>query len=321
MKEKAKAITQVADTDLKKAKRLELWLQTELGYTLEMTAPGDNEPLDFFLFENQKGHCEYFASTMAVMARTAGIPSRNVNGFLGGKWNGFDDYISVTASDAHSWVELFIEGHGWMTFDPTPAAGRSPAAKNELSILNKMKMWSDSIKFAWFRWVIAYDLYKQLRFLKNLQERFKRKRSGGGTSKASSDSKNTIFPKKTAFLVGLGVFALIALVTLSQFIRKRKMPSKPHLEASRHYQKVLTALEKKGFPKYPTQTPSEHLKDVSKNKAMPAREYDHFLYAYYRARYAQDNLANAKAQTRAKALIKALKQVPHKPTDRTNYAP
>ena len=64
---------------------------------------------------------------MAILLRAAGVPTRNVNGFLGGEWNEYGGYIAVRGGDAHSWVEVWFEGVGWVTFDPTPAA--APAAR------------------------------------------------------------------------------------------------------------------------------------------------------------------------------------------------
>jgi len=71
-----------------------------------------------FLFVTKAGHCEYFASAMAVMLRTLGIPSREVNGFLPGEFNDVaGDYI-VRGSDAHSWVEAYFSGSGWINVRP-----------------------------------------------------------------------------------------------------------------------------------------------------------------------------------------------------------
>ena len=71
---------------------------------------------DFFLFDRKKGHCEYFASAFAVLARAANIPTRTVNGFLGGEWNEYRGYVAVRAGDAHSWDEVYFPGSGWVTF-------------------------------------------------------------------------------------------------------------------------------------------------------------------------------------------------------------
>src|ERR1700730_989963 len=99
---------------------MESYLRSRYGYTLDLKGKPGNDPLAHFLFETRAGHCEYFASSMTVMLRTLGIPAREVNGFLPGEYNDLvRDYV-LSATDAHSWVKLFIPGTGWVTFYPTP---------------------------------------------------------------------------------------------------------------------------------------------------------------------------------------------------------
>ncbi|MDQ3748222.1 MAG: DUF3488 and transglutaminase-like domain-containing protein, partial [Acidobacteriota bacterium] len=106
-----------------KAKAVENYLQTQFGYTLEMKAKGE-EPLADFLFNVREGHCEYFATAMAIMLRTQGIATRVVNGFQQGEYNETADVFVVKQKDAHSWVEVYFpRENAWIPFDPTPAAG------------------------------------------------------------------------------------------------------------------------------------------------------------------------------------------------------
>src|SRR2546425_282770 len=118
----AREITKNSPTPFDKALYIESYLRTRYAYTLNLTGKPGQDPLAHFLFETRAGHCEYFASAMAIMARTIGIPSREVNGFLPGEYNDLaGDYI-VRASDAHSWVEVYFPGNGWQVFDPTPSS-------------------------------------------------------------------------------------------------------------------------------------------------------------------------------------------------------
>ena len=98
-----------------------IYLKTRFGYTLQLPRTPVNDPIANFLFERKQGHCEYFASSMAVMLRTLGIPSRVVNGFRSDEFNDLTGNYVVRAKDAHSWVEAYFPGYGWQTFDPTPA--------------------------------------------------------------------------------------------------------------------------------------------------------------------------------------------------------
>src|SRR5688572_29237170 len=96
---KALEITRGLTTSYDKAVAIQTWLTTNLTYTLVLEDPGDQEPVDFFLFDRKKGHCEYFASAFAILARVNGIPVRQVNGFLGGEWNEYKCDVAVRAGD------------------------------------------------------------------------------------------------------------------------------------------------------------------------------------------------------------------------------
>ncbi len=147
-----------ADNPYDEALRIEDRLQNGYGYTLE--GSGEQEdPISEFLFERKEGHCEYFATAMVLLLRTRGIPSRPVNGFLGATHNAFGDYYAVTESRAHSWVEVYFDGYGWVTFDPTPAVERVSPSQGFFEML---ELWVDALKLRWYKWVVEYDLEKQL---------------------------------------------------------------------------------------------------------------------------------------------------------------
>ena len=115
---------QIADrekTDYDRASALTTYLKTRFGYTLQLPQEVQRDPLANFLFERKEGHCEYFASSLAVMLRSLGIPSRVVNGFRGGEFNDLTSQYLIRESDAHAWVEAYFPGKGWVEFDPTPA--------------------------------------------------------------------------------------------------------------------------------------------------------------------------------------------------------
>ena len=103
----AAQVTANAKNRYDKALATERYLQTNFGYTLEQRSNGD-EPLSSFLFDIREGHCEYFATAMAVMLRTQGIATRIVNGFHGGEYNDAADVTVVRQRNAHAWVEVFF---------------------------------------------------------------------------------------------------------------------------------------------------------------------------------------------------------------------
>ena len=90
-------------------------------YTLDLPPPpGTGDIVDYFLFDLQRGFCDYYASAMVVMARSAGLPSRLAAGYLQGP-SGGNGIQTIRQSDAHSWAEIYFAGYGWIEFEPTPA--------------------------------------------------------------------------------------------------------------------------------------------------------------------------------------------------------
>ena len=100
------------------------------------------QPLDDFLFDSKRGHCEFYSTAMAVMLRTLGVPTRNVTGFIGGTYNRFGRYYAVRQGDAHSWVEVYVDGQGWVTFDPTPPADARAAERHSPALGRSCATWS-----------------------------------------------------------------------------------------------------------------------------------------------------------------------------------
>jgi len=149
----AETMTAGATTDLSRTRALEQHLRLDYAYTLDLPQKEPADPLANFLFVRRKGHCEYFASAMAVMLRTLGIPSRMVTGFQNGEYNSISDLWVVRASDAHSWVEAWIPGHGWATFDPTPPDFSSHRA----TLFSRAGLYLDAAETFWQQWVVGYD--------------------------------------------------------------------------------------------------------------------------------------------------------------------
>ncbi|MGB9822105.1 transglutaminaseTgpA domain-containing protein [Thermodesulfovibrio sp.] len=129
---------------------------TNYQYTLKDLPTGDN-PVEDFLFNKKKGNCEYFATAMALMLRIKGIPSRVVGGFKGGTYNEFGGYYIVRASDAHLWVEAWIDGQ-WHRFDPSGKMYRT----HESVIFHL-------IDYLWNNIVLDYDIKAQFKLAKSIK--------------------------------------------------------------------------------------------------------------------------------------------------------
>lgn len=105
-----------------KMKLLERYLRDNYYYSLNTEEVNvDEDFVENFLFNEKKGYCTYFASSLAVMGRISGVPTRYVEGFLTSNQSDFDGFYEVTENRAHAWVEAYIEGQGWVKFEATPA--------------------------------------------------------------------------------------------------------------------------------------------------------------------------------------------------------
>lgn len=135
------------------AKALETSLRG-FGYTLDNPSGRAPNPLEDFLERTRAGHCEYFASAMALMLRARGVPARVVNGYRLGPWIPEGGYFRVSQNEAHSWVEYWHEGR-WWTSDPTPIGAASLAS--DLRGLHAYERWLDALRYRWDRYVVRFS--------------------------------------------------------------------------------------------------------------------------------------------------------------------
>ena len=152
------------------ARAIERWLSTERTYSLDVADAGRTDPLAAFLFDDMAGHCEYFATAMVLLARSAGIPARFVAGYIGGEQSRFSDRVTVRQSDAHAWTEVYFPGVGWVPFDPTPGIGRT-SADSEGALATLRDAWG-SVARVWDDYVIGVDLEDQARALLVVRDGF-----------------------------------------------------------------------------------------------------------------------------------------------------
>ncbi len=191
---------------------LELWLQRNLSYTLEL--PGEvDDPLTDFLFERKEGHCEHFATALAVMLRTRGIPARVVGGFFGGERVG--ERFVVRAGDAHAWVEAYSPVRGWMTFDATPESGRGSRPQ---AVLAGLIDAYERLEELWRSRVVDYSLVDQWEFARRLV----RPPNGAGTDDDDDGptpvgASRTRTPTRAIFVAGAA--GLIALFLVRRLTR------------------------------------------------------------------------------------------------------
>ena len=259
----ARDMTAGAATEVEQARAIENHLRHDYGYTLELLSKPVADPLAYFLFERKKGHCEYFASAMAVMLRTIGIPSRVITGFQSGTYNSMTGWQVVRASDAHSWVEAWLDGRGWTTFDPTPADPSAGAP----DVLSKLSMLSDAADQVWQDWVVSYDVDRQIALFTQMHESGRQFRFPRFDQITGAMGDFTGFLTRWAPLLG-GLAVVLALWILAgpaaqswwrqrdharRLARGETTPS----DATILYQRFLRLLEKRGVRKPPWLTPAE----------------------------------------------------------------
>jgi transglutaminase-like putative cysteine protease len=121
--ELAKRITNGIKDDYQKAVAIQEYLRRNYSYRLSGAPSPMENGVEWFLFKSKKGDCDFFASAMCMLLREVGIPSRVAVGYSVSEYDPKRGVWIVRQRDAHMWVEAYIKGQGWLTFDPTPAGG------------------------------------------------------------------------------------------------------------------------------------------------------------------------------------------------------
>jgi len=138
----------------------------QYGYTLNLTVLDKNiDPVEDFLFLRKEGHCEYFATALALMLRSEGIPSRVVSGFKGAERNPITGIWEVQERHAHLWVEALVNDDVWVTLDPTPGQARADSVTevgNRVGFWGRMRATTTSL---WTDYVVNVNLSQQRRQL------------------------------------------------------------------------------------------------------------------------------------------------------------
>ena len=137
---------------------LETRLRTQYSYSLDsQPVPPGEDATKWFLFERKEGHCEYYASALALMARSIGIPSRVITGYVVSDFNTVTGKYTVRQSNAHAWVESQVAPGVWRTFDGTPRDDFHSIHEPDPSIFRSLSKMYESIEFMWVRSVVGFD--------------------------------------------------------------------------------------------------------------------------------------------------------------------
>lgn len=260
-------------------------------YTRDLPSPSGSDasidPIEVFLFIRRAGHCEYFASAMTLLLRSLGVAARSVNGFAGGEWNEYGQYLAIRQADAHSWVEVHVDGIGWVPFDPTPAP---PVWTGDDGWTARLRRLADTVELAWFKYVIEYDMGKQIDLAASLR-RALRDRPGEGHAITRS-ARAWLSTHRAAIITALLVGG-VAVALLLAAHRRRLAPGRGRREAAatrdarRALGRALRALARRGLVKREAETLAELALRARQRADAGAVPLAHLVERYYAVRFGE----------------------------------
>jgi protein-glutamine gamma-glutamyltransferase len=257
------------------------YFNRQFTYTLEPPLLTSNHPYDEFLFETKRGFCEHYAGSFALLMRAAGVPSRVVTGYQGGEINPLNRELLVRQADAHAWVEIWLEGRGWVRLDPTSVVspdridgginaalgpiGVIPAliAADRFGVLANMRFAWDALNSQWNQWVLGYNVDRQRQFLASLGMEI-------------ADWKNL------AIWLTVATLAVGGLVGLGLVLRDLPARRDPAVVA---WSRFCTKLAATGLVRAPHEGPLDFLARIEAMRPAVAQEARHITERYVEARY------------------------------------
>ena len=279
------SITAGADVRYDKVKAVESFLR-RFTYTLELPRNAREASLDHFLFERRAGHCEYFSTAMVVMLRTLGIHAREVNGFRGGEWSEFGNYLAVTQNQAHSWVEVWFPSYGWVTFDPTPAG--TAGAISSTAWFWPGRFLFDAVQHRWNKWVLDYSVETQWGLLDRLRTWSEQGVSGAAPGTGGSG--------RIAWLLAALVLAVLGALLGRGRFRTR------HPQETRVYLRLLELCRRAGVVGTAAVGPLELVEELERRRHPAAGAARHLVDLYLRARFGAHPLDEREQRALTEAL-------------------
>ncbi|HMQ03297.1 MAG TPA: DUF3488 and transglutaminase-like domain-containing protein [Pyrinomonadaceae bacterium] len=287
-------------------------LQNGYGYTLEQKASG-SQPLADFLFNVREGHCEYFATAMAIMLRTQGIATRVVNGFSQGEYNETADVWVVRQRNAHSWVEVYFPGEDvWVPYDPTPFSGQLPA-NTPAGLAASVGKYLEALETFWIQYFVAFDNQEQRSLFTSVRRGFadyqsktsswmnrisdkaadwwSEVRGDKGLNASLAASGIGILYLAAAVVSALLLYFLIRFAARSRFWQRLRGGAIRSREAEivEFYERMIRSLAEKGFVRKEYETPLEFA------SALGSSEVYCLTRRYNRVRFGDSELSNDEA--------------------------
>lgn len=235
------------------------YLKRNYRYDLNCPRQENNEnTVEFFLSKTKRGTCEHFATALAVMCRSLGVPARLAVGFNTGELNPLTGYYEVSSRDAHAWVEVYFPTIGWIEFDPTP--GRSDPS----TFAGKDTTWSG---FSLFQYVgRAFSRIFPSGWGRACKSAFRW--AGTGIGRAAETLVNEVARSWRGVLIALGILLLAVLAWLWRRRGKGRrappvrLPLSPRQRAVEIFSRLSALLARAGYPRRLSQTPMEYAVEV-----------------------------------------------------------
>lgn len=208
-------------------------------------------PVDDFVFNQQEGHCERFASVLAYLLRLQGIPSRVALGYMAAERNDLAGIYNIRVKHGHAWTEAHFPETGWVTLDATPHGGGFELERRGLALT--VAEW---VEYTWYSRIVEFDVIDQNRFFNFV---------GGHVGRAASG----IF-RQAHLLIGLlltvsaGVLLWRARGLFERGQAEAAAPERSLREVRNFYGRMLKELARQRFPRAPSQTPREFLRAVER---------------------------------------------------------
>lgn len=304
--ELAKKWTTGLGTPGEEAKAIETHLRDGYKYDLDSPSGSAPNPLDDFLFNSKRGHCEFYSTALAVMLRTIGVPTRNVTGFIGGTYNRFGQYYAVRQGDAHSWVEVYLDDKGWTRFDPTPPADAAPQS-DVTGILAFLRDLVEATAQRWNRHVVGYDLKQQVHLFHTVRSKYWRLRGSGPNGRELLRYGELLLG--LALMVTGGVWLRRRRNGTADSVRRRSTGQIATLQVVALYRSLEDAMSTHGVTRQSGTPPLAHARALADLGHPIGAEVLALTRLYLEARFGGRVLDDAERREFAQR-VRALKQVP-----------
>ena len=256
------------------ARAIEAALQ-RWDYELDLKPRGPNAVEDF-VTNRRRGHCQTFATAMALLLREVGVPTRFVTGFLGGEIGAFGRYVLVRGQNVHAWVEAWCgPSKGWVTFDPTPFRGQPRLERVPVS--QRLRQVTDGLEFFYDRFILSFGQGDQVELLRKIREG-----AGGALEVLRRLGWAKGLPLSPAAAVAGALLVFAVLVFLGRRLRGARWGTRGLAPASTAYRRLQKALHRAGAPLTPASVPGETLAAAAALGPRAARPAEAIVRAYVR---------------------------------------